>query len=58
MGILRVPGIMNPGTLGAAQPQPNEKVDREKGKTELTTECTEHTGSGFLRVFRVFRGKI
>ena len=32
----------NHGMLGAAQPQPNEKFDREKQKTELTTEYTEH----------------
>jgi hypothetical protein len=46
----------NHGMLGAAQPQPSEKFDGEKGKTELTTEYREHTESGFFRVFPVFRG--
>jgi hypothetical protein len=33
----------NHGIPGAAQPQPNEKLDTEKERTELTTEYTEHT---------------
>jgi hypothetical protein len=37
------------GTLGAAQPQPNEKLGTEKERTELTTEYTEHTERELFR---------
>jgi hypothetical protein len=47
---------MDTNELGAAQPQPNENLDTEKERTELTTEYTEHTERELFRVFRVFRG--
>jgi hypothetical protein len=39
----------NHGRLGAAEPQPNEKLDTEKERTELTTEYTEHTEKELFR---------
>jgi hypothetical protein len=47
----------NHEALEAALPQPSEKPDTEKERTELTTEYTEHTERELFRVFRVFRGK-
>jgi hypothetical protein len=47
----------NHEALGAPQPQPNETLDTEEERTELTTEYTEHTERELFRVFGVFRGK-